>query len=105
VIVNHGSGEWEWPNGSGTTISHNLIFGNHTAGEPGGTGTITVDPQMIAPTVDAPEGLDAVAGYGLAPSSPAAGAGVLINGNGGYDYFGNPVSSSAAPTMGFHELN
>lgn len=104
VIVNHGSGDWEWPSGSGTTISHNLIFGNHTAGEPAGTGKITADPQMLAPTVDAPEGLDAVAGYGLAPSSPAAASGVLINGNGGYDYFGNPVSSSSAPTMGFHEV-
>jgi hypothetical protein len=104
VIVNHGTGEWEWPNGSGTTISHNLIFGNHTAGEPGGAGKITADPQMIAPAVDAPEGIDAVAGYGLTPTSPAAGSGVLINGNGGYDYFGNPVSSVAAPTMGFHEV-
>lgn len=105
VIVNHGAGTWEYPNGFGTTISHNLIFGNHTAGEPDDAYKITADPQMIAPAVEAPEGLDAVAGYGLAPSSSALGSGVLISGNGERDYFGNPVSLAAPPTRGFHEPN
>lgn len=105
VIVNHGTGAWEQPKGSGTTISHNLIFGNHTAGEPADAYKITADPQMIAPLAVAPEGLDAVAGYGLAPSSPAVGAGAFITGNGGRDYFGNPVPSAVAPTRGFHQPN
>lgn len=105
VIVNHGSGAWEQPNGRGTTISHNLIFGNHTAGEPADPFKITVDPQMFAPLAVAPEGLDAVAGYGLLPSSPAVGTGAFITGNGERDYFGNPVSSAAAPTRGFHQPN
>jgi parallel beta-helix repeat protein len=103
VIVNLGTGTWEQPNGSGTTISNNLIYGNHTAGEPADNFKITADPQMIAPAAVAPEGLDAVAGYGLALSSPAVGTGVLITGNGGRDYFGNLVSSAVAPTRGFHE--
>lgn len=105
LIVNHGTGAWEQPNGSGTTISHNLIYGNHTAGEPADAYKITADPQMIAPSAVAPEGLDAVAGYALAPSSPALGSGVLISGNGERDYFGNPVSPAAPPTRGFHEAN
>lgn len=105
VIVNHGTGTWEYPSGSGTTVSHNLIFGNHTAGEPTDAYKITADPQMIAPSVEAPEGLDAVAGYQLASSSPAVGSGAIISGNGERDYFGNPVSLVVAPTRGFHEAD
>lgn len=105
VIVNHGTGTWEQPTGSGTTISHNLIFGNHTAGEPTDAYKITADPQMIAPSIEAPEGLAAVAGYGLAPTSPAVGSGAVISGNGERDYFGNPVSPVVPPTRGFHEAN
>jgi hypothetical protein len=105
VIVNHGTGTWEQPRGSGTTISHNLIFGNHTAGEPADANKITADPQMIAPLAVAPEGLDAVGGYALAPTSPAVGSGAVISNNGGLDFFGNPVSSTVAPTRGFHEPN
>ncbi|MDP9140712.1 MAG: right-handed parallel beta-helix repeat-containing protein [Pseudomonadota bacterium] len=105
VIVNHGTGTWEQPIGSGTTISHNLIWGNHTAGEPADAYKIIADPQMIAPAAVAPEGLAAVAGYGLAPTSPAAGSGAVISGNGERDYFGNTVPPAAAPTRGFHEVN
>ncbi len=105
VIVNHGTGAWEQPKGRGTTISHNLIFGNHTAGEPADAYKITADPQMIAPLAVAPEGLDAVAGYGLRPSSPAVGAGAFITDNGARDYFGNPLSPAVAPTRGFHQPN
>ncbi len=103
VVVNHGTGAWRLPRGSGTTISHNLIFGNHTAGEPSDPQKITADPQMVAPLAVAPVGLNAVGGYALTPSSPALGSGVLIGGNGGLDYFGNTVSSAAPPTRGFHE--
>jgi parallel beta-helix repeat protein len=103
VIVNLGSGTWQVPTGTGTTISNNLIYGNHTAGEPADAFKITADPQMIAPSAVAPEGLGAVAGYGLALSSPAVGTGVLITDNGGRDYFGNLLSSAVAPTRGFHE--
>lgn len=105
VIVNLGAGTWEQPKGSGTTISHNLIFGNHTAGEPVDAYKITADPQMIFPPTVAPEGLDAVAGYGLASSSPAVGSGVVIVDNGERDYFGQPVSQVVAPTRGFHEAH
>jgi parallel beta-helix repeat protein len=105
VIVNHGTGTWEYPKGSGTTISHNLIFGNHTAGEVADANKITADPLMLAPSNVAPEGLDAVTGYMLAPSSPAVGSGVIISGSGDRDYFGNPVSPGVPPTRGFHQPN
>jgi hypothetical protein len=103
VVVNHGTGTWAFPRGSGTTIANNLIYGNHTAGEPADPQKITADPQMLAPSDDAPSGIGNVAGYGVAPTSPAVGTGALIPGNGGRDYFGRPVSSTAPPTRGFHE--
>jgi parallel beta-helix repeat protein len=105
VIVNLGSGTWQVPTGSGTTISHNLIYGNHTAGEPADAFKITADPQMISPSTIAPEGLSMVAGYGVERSSPAIGTGIPIIDNGGRDYFGNLVSSAVPPTLGFHQPN
>lgn len=105
VIVNLGSGTWQVPTGNGTTISNNLIYGNHTTGEPADNFKITADPQMIAPLTVAPEGLAAVTGYGLALSSPAVGTGIPITNNGDRDYFGNPVLSAVPPTRGFHQPN
>jgi len=104
VIVNLGTGTWVQPKGTGTVISNNLIYGNHTAGEPADAAKIVADPQMIAPATQAPAGLAAVGGYKLAATSPAAGSGAVISGNGGQDYFGNPVSATAAPTRGFDEV-
>jgi hypothetical protein len=36
----------------------------------------------------------------LTADSPALGVGLVIPGNGGLDYWGNPVSESAAPHLG-----
>ncbi|EHN12918.1 hypothetical protein PAI11_02230 [Patulibacter medicamentivorans] len=105
VVVNHGTGTWALPKGAGTTISNNLIYGNHTAGEPADPQKITADPQMLAPSDTAPYGIANVGGYQLAPTSPAVGTGALIPDNGGRDFFGRPVSATAAPTRGFHEVN
>lgn len=105
VIVNLGTGTWQVPTGTGTTISNNLIYGNHTSGEPADASKITADPQMILPSTVAPVGLDAVGGYKLMSSSPAVGSGAVITNNGGSDYFGNLVSATVAPTRGFHEAH
>lgn len=104
VIVNLGTGTWVQPKGTGTVISNNLIFGNHTAGEPADAAKIVADPQMIAPAAVAPAGLAAVGGYGLAATSPAKASGVVIVNNGGVDYFGNAVPAATAPTRGFDEV-
>lgn len=105
VIVNLGTGTWQVPTGTGTTISNNLIYGNHTSGEPADASKITADPQMISPSTVAPVGLNSVDGYKLLSSSPAVGSGVVIPNNGGLDYFGNMVSATVVPTRGFHEAH
>lgn len=104
LVVNLGTGTWVQPKGSGTVISNNLIYGNHTTGEPADASKIVADPQMIAPTTQAPAGLAAVSGYELAATSPAKASGVVIVNNGGVDYFGNAVPAATAPTRGFDEV-
>jgi hypothetical protein len=37
--------------------------------------------------------------YKLKPASPCIGAGTVVMGNGGKDFFGNPVPANAPPTM------
>ncbi|WP_040600572.1 right-handed parallel beta-helix repeat-containing protein, partial [Patulibacter medicamentivorans] len=105
VVVNLGTGTWSTPTGAHAVVDHNLIHGNHTAGEPADANKITADPQMLAPAATAPAGIGNVSGYQLAATSPAAGSGAVIAGNGGQDFFGRPVSATAAPTRGFHEVN
>lgn len=49
------------------------------------------------------DGLNTVNGYKITGASPAIRSGVLINDNGGKDYFGNSISSSKKPTIGAYE--
>jgi len=82
-----------------TTWSHNLLYGNHPSSEPADTSKVTSDPKLVNPGGGG-NGLATASVYQLQSGSPALGAGVLISGNGGLDYFGNPVSSSSAPNIG-----
>ncbi|MFL5729767.1 MAG: DNRLRE domain-containing protein, partial [Cytophagaceae bacterium] len=81
-------------------IDYNIFYGNHPAGEPADARKITTDPLFVNPGT-ATTGLASVGGYKLKAGSPALGSGKLISNNGGKDYFGNPVSSTAAPHRGF----
>ncbi len=103
VIANFGSGNYTNPAGWNVAFSNNLYFGNHPSGEPGDARKLVTDPQFVAAAATAPYGIAAVAGYQISSGSPAASSGVAISGNGGHDYFGRPVSATAAPTRGFYE--
>jgi len=81
----------------GITVSHNLYSGfavpaSDAAGVAG-------DPLFVEPG-GAEDGLATASAYALRPGSPALDAGLVISGNGGRDYFGNPVSATAAPHIG-----
>lgn len=95
IIYKLGTGAY----GTGGTWSHNLFYGNHPASEPTDANKLTSDPLFVSPGSGG-SGLSSAEAYALQPSSPALGAGVLISGNGGLDYFGNAVSSTAAPNVG-----
>ncbi|MFI6515770.1 right-handed parallel beta-helix repeat-containing protein [Spirillospora sp. NPDC050679] len=58
------------------------------------TNTVTAAPGLSAPQVRDPYG------YRLLKDAPTLGAGAVVAGNGGRDYFGNPVSATAAPNIG-----
>ncbi|GFZ98346.1 hypothetical protein GCM10008018_50750 [Paenibacillus marchantiophytorum] len=87
------------------TFSNNLFYeasGTHSASEPADAYKLTVDPKFQNPG-GAGIGLATAAAYQLQTGSPAIAAGKLVANNGGKDYFGNPVSSTLAPSMGIYE--
>lgn len=63
---------------------------------------VGVDPKLVAAGTGG-NGWDTTDGYKLFEDSPCIGAGVLIENNGGRDYFGNPVSDTEAPNIGAYE--
>jgi hypothetical protein len=96
IIDNQGAGGSYSDNGS---WSHNLFYGNHASDEPTDANKVTTNPLFVSPGGGGST-LASAAAYEVQPSSPAIGAGVLMSGNGGLDYFGNTVSSTAAPNIG-----
>ena len=95
IFVNAGSGTFRVP--QGCRFERNCYFGSAHAG--GDAGAILADPLLLAPGGGG-VGRASVGGYKLAAGSPALQAGVVISDNGGLDYWGNPVSKSAAPHLG-----
>ncbi|MEW2049704.1 LamG-like jellyroll fold domain-containing protein [Streptomyces sp. NPDC005476] len=96
LIYKLGNGGYATTN---TTWTHNLFYGDHPSSEPSDPAKITSDPLLVSPGAGG-AGRASAGVYKLQTGSPALGAGVLVSGNGGQDYFGNPVSSSAAPNIG-----
>jgi Right handed beta helix region len=95
IIYKLGTGTY----GTGGTWTHNVFFGNHPASEPADSSKLTSDPLFVSPG-SAGSGRSSASGYKLKTGSPAINSGVLISSNGGLDYFGNAVSSTAAPDRG-----
>ncbi|MGH1553748.1 LamG-like jellyroll fold domain-containing protein [Streptomyces sp. L7] len=83
---------------SSGTWTHNLFYGNHPSSEPTDSAKVTADPLLVAPG-GASTGSSTASAYKLLTGSPAISAGVLVSGNGGSDFFGNTVSSTAAPSI------
>ncbi|MFG2822412.1 hypothetical protein ACGFX4_23640 [Kitasatospora sp. NPDC048365] len=80
-----------WTTVSGSVFDHNLFFGG-TAVPTGATDSVTADPRLTGDATGA--------GFRLRSGSPALGAGTAVAGNGGTDFFGNPVSAGGAPNIG-----
>ncbi|HTI89839.1 MAG TPA: carbohydrate binding domain-containing protein [Puia sp.] len=102
------AGSWiGWDRIGAKVFDNNLVYGKHTSGEPSGNNNLTADPQLLSPGRGAVGSLvngiftfGNAEGYKLKTGSPALHAGKLVTGNGGHDYWGNPVSSAAAPNIG-----
>lgn len=98
LVYNLGTGDYYLPGVNGQ-FDHNLFYGNHPLNEPADANKITANP-MLVHQGGGGTGWDTVDGYRLREGSPALGAGKLIAGNGGMDYWGNPVSQTEAPNIG-----
>ncbi|MFD2328138.1 S-layer homology domain-containing protein [Cohnella sp. GCM10020058] len=98
LIYNLGTGGYSLP-GIGGVFDHNLFYGIHPTDEPEDANKLTANP-LLAYQGGGGTGRDTVQGYQLREGSPALGAGTPIAGNGGFDYWGNPVSATEAPNIG-----
>ncbi|XID93959.1 discoidin domain-containing protein [Paenibacillaceae bacterium WGS1546] len=96
IVVNYGSGGYEV---NGGIYEYNTFYGSPLAPQPADPYKSTANPLLVN-AGSGGIGLHTVDGYKLYSGSPALGSGVLIAGNGGKDYWGNSVSSSAAPNRG-----
>jgi hypothetical protein len=97
-------GVWLSEEGFGGAINvvfeKNILFGNFD-GIPEEWRELTLDPMLLDPG-SAGFGFDTLDGYRLRMDSPAIGAGVHVDNNGGRDFWGNPIPAGF-PSIGVHE--
>lgn len=95
-------GTVNWANAA--TFSNNAFFeagGTHPASEPADAAKVTANPGFAAPGGGG-SGLGSLTGYQLSASSPLINGGLAVSGNGGQDFWGNPLYNGA-PDIGAHE--
>jgi hypothetical protein len=83
--------------------SNNVYFGNFSDEVVEDSSPFFEDPELENPGsgfVDVNNYSNNPDGYLMKESSPYLESGLFINGNGGYDYWGNALPQSAAPTLG-----
>jgi len=78
----------------GTLFHHNVYFGPWKNGLPDDAEKLVVDPMFVAPGAGG-ESLASLGGYKLKPGSPCINAGIPVAGNGGRDFYGNPVNDGS----------
>ncbi|WNS46192.1 family 16 glycoside hydrolase [Paenibacillus sp. MMS20-IR301] len=86
IFYNGASGQYT--NSPRMTYDHNSFYGLNSS-VPSDPNKITGNPGFVSPGTAA--GRDSADGYKLAVTSPLLNAGVAVDGNGGQDYFGNPL--------------
>lgn len=97
IVYKTGSGNVGWDlTSTGLKLDRNVFY-NMASIPSWATNSMTEDPLLMNP------GHLDVRGYRLGVESPIIGAGVRIEGNGGRDFYGNPVSASEAPNIGAYE--
>jgi hypothetical protein len=100
IFVNTGKGSFKVP--GGCRLERNLYSGWGPADAD--AGKIVGDPRFLS-AEGGGAGSSPPDGYRLCAGSPALRAGVCIPGNGGRDYWGNPVSGLARPNLGAYDGN
>ena len=89
------------PNATQTrNIKNNTFYGAHPSGEPQDPAKLTTNPLFVNPGAGAIGINSLLDGYKLQNNSPASGSGITVPNNGGFDFYGAVVSSTAAPNRG-----
>ncbi|WP_264521063.1 T9SS type A sorting domain-containing protein [Flavobacterium sp. N1994] len=84
-------------------FKNNIFYGNHPSGEPQDSAKLISDPLFLNPGAGGIGINAALDGYKLNPNSPAISSGRLITTNGGFDFYGATISTSAVPNRGVYE--
>jgi hypothetical protein len=91
IIFNLGRSTYVWGESEDNVFEYNCFYGNHPASEPEDRWKITSDPLFVDPG-KARHGIRSVSGYKLQPNSPCIDSAMLIENNGGMDYWRNQLS-------------
>jgi hypothetical protein len=102
IIYNEGSGGYRFTSGTTNEFDHNLFYGNPAHNEPNDPHKLTDDPLLVNPG-SGRVGIDTVDGYQLQSDSPAVGSGMVIQNNGGRDFWGNVVPQDSPPDCGAYQ--
>lgn len=97
IFYNVGSGGWP-TDGTAYTVDHNAYYGASLINTQDAN-RVTLNPRLSSPGSGG-SGINTLDGYKLELNSPCIGAGAVISDNGGKDFWGNSVSSSAVPNIG-----
>lgn len=81
---------------TGNIFDYNAYYNNVAANQPTQTHNITGDVKFVNSGLGTPDG------FKLQSGSVALSAGKLMSSNGGFDYFGNTISTSAPSNLGFY---
>lgn len=105
IIYNVGSGSYNFgsdPNyPQNRSILNNVFYGYHHTSEPADSAKLTVNPQFVNPG-SGTTGITGLDGYKLYENSPLLNNGKIITNNGGFDFYGNALPSTA-PNRGVYQ--
>ncbi|MBN2500572.1 MAG: right-handed parallel beta-helix repeat-containing protein [Anaerolineales bacterium] len=104
ILYNEGNALYLFTQGTANVFDYNLFYGRYAQGEPEDLHKLVEDPWLVDPGSGG-TGLDTLGGYQLQEGSPAIGSGKIIEGNGGQDFWGNPVPQDAPPDRGAHQYS
>lgn len=93
---------YDWTTGYNRTIDYNCFYGIHPASEPADPHKVTGDPKLAGAGTGG-FGINSVNGYKILSNSSCLNKGKTISGNGGKDYWGNPLYNGI-PDIGAHEF-
>ncbi|OYU84515.1 MAG: hypothetical protein CFE24_06400 [Flavobacterium sp. BFFFF2] len=105
IIYNIGTGSYNFGNDVNypqtRTIQNNVFYGYHHSAEPADVAKITQNPQFVSPG-SGTTGLSSLDGYKLLSTSPVLTNGKIIVSNGGKDFYGTTLPTTA-PCRGVYQ--